>query len=121
MRFKHHTSITLNINKQIKNVKKFKYLGETITWNSKEKLSIEKRATKLKQAQRITWPTYRKKCLSINAKLKHYQSVIKPEATYASVTIFKLNAKSTTDKLQKTDRRIIRTIINKKHQNDGQW
>lgn len=108
-------------NKQIKIVKKFKYLGEIITWNSNEKASIESRTTKLRQAQRITWPTYKKKSLSMNAKLKHYYSVVKPEATYASETLFKLNAKSTTDKLQKADRRIIRTIIQKKHQVDGQW
>lgn len=75
----------------------------------------------MKQAQYSTWPAYKKKSLSINAKFRHYNSVIKPEATYASETLFKLNTKSTTDKLQKTDRRILRTIINKKHQVDGQW
>ena len=57
----------------------------------------------------------------MNANLKHYYSVVKPEATYVSETLFKLNIKSTTDKLQKADRRIIRTIIQKKHQVDGQW
>lgn len=113
--------IQLNNNKQIKVVKKFKYLGEIITWNINEKASIEYRTTKLRQAQRVTWSTYKKKCLSMNAKFKHYGSVVKPEATYASETLFKLNTKATTDKLQKIDRRIIRTIINKKHQVDGQW
>ena len=75
----------------------------------------------MKQAQRITWPSYKKKSLSINAKFKHYQSVVKPEATYASETLFKLNTSSTTDKLQKVDRRIIRTIIQKRLKVDGQW
>lgn len=114
-------AITLTNNKQIKIVNKFKYLGEIITWNVNEKASIQHRTTKLKQAQYITWPAYKKKSLSINAKFKHYNSVIKPEATYASETLFKLNTRSTTDKLQKTERRILRTIINKKHQVDGQW
>lgn len=114
-------TITLANTKQIKIVNKFKYLGEIITWNSNEKSSIESRTFKLKRAQRITWPTYKKKSLSINAKLQHYCSVIKPEATYACETLFKLNTKATTDTLQKVDRRILRTIINKKHQVDGQW
>lgn len=114
-------ALQLNNGNKIKIVKKFKYLGEIITWNLNEKLSIETRVTKLKQAQRITWPTYKKKSLSINAKIRHYNSVIKPEATYASETIFKLNTQSTTDKLQKIDRRILRTAINFKHQVHGKW
>ena len=75
----------------------------------------------MRRAQQITWPTYKKQSLSINAKLRHYFSVVKPEATYASETLFKLNTRSTTDKLQKVDRRILRTILNKKHQVEGQW
>lgn len=113
--------IQMNNNKQIKIVNKFKYLGEILTWNSSEKASIEHRTTKMKQAQRITWPTYKKKSLSINAKFKHYRSVVKPQATYASETLFRLNTSSTTDKLQKADRRIIRTIIQRKHRVDEQW
>lgn len=114
-------TIILTNNKQIKIVHKFKYLGEIISWNSNEKSAIENRTFKIKRAQRLTWPTYKKQSLSINAKLQHYCTVVKPEATYACETLFKLNTKATTDTLQKVDRRILRTIINKKHQVDGQW
>lgn len=113
--------LQLNNGDKIKIVQKFKYLGEIITWNLDEKPSIENRITKLKQAQRITWPTYKKKSLSINAKIRHYNAVVKPEATYASETLFKLNTQATTDKLQKIDRRILRTAINFKHQIQGKW
>lgn len=112
--------ININGNK-IKIVTQFKYLGEIITNNLNEKTSIQMRTNKLARAQKLTWNTYKKKCLSINAKLKHYNSVIKPEATYAAETLFHLNEQSKTDKLQKVERRIGRTCINKTYQKDGQW
>ena len=112
--------ININGNK-VKIVAQFKYLGEIITNNLNEKTSIQIRTNKLAKAQKLTWDIYRKKCLSINVKIKHYNTVIKPEATYAAETLFHLNEQSKTDKLQKIERRIGRTCINKKHQKDGQW
>lgn len=102
-------------------VTQFKYLGEIITNNLNEKPSVQIRTNKLAKAQKLMWDIYKKKYLSINAKIKHYNAVIKPEATYAAETLFHLNGQSKTDKLQKIERRIGRTCINKKYQKDGQW
>ena len=41
--------------------------------------------------------------------------------TYASETLFKLNQKNRIDKVCKMERRIVRTIINKKYQKEGEW
>ena len=112
--------ITIN-NRKIKIVKQFKYLGEIITYNLDEKPAWQERTNKMIRAQKLTWSTYNKKCLSIKTKLKHYKTVVQPEVTYGSETLFKITQKNRTDKILKVERRIGRTCINKKYQKDGQW
>lgn len=108
-------------NRKIKIVKQFKYLGEIITYNLNEKLAWQERTNKMIRAQRLTWTTYNKKCLSIKTKLKHYKTVVQPVVTYGSETLFKATQRNRTDKILKVERRIARTCINKKYQKDGQW
>jgi hypothetical protein len=55
------------------------------------------------------------KCLSIKTKLKHYKTVVQPEVTYGSETLFKVTQKNRIDKILKVERRIVRTCINKKY------
>lgn len=112
--------ITVN-NREIKIVKQFKYLGEIITYNLDEKSAWQARTNKMIKAQKLTWSTYNKKCLSIKTKLKHYKTVVQPEVTYGSETLFKVTQKNRIDKILKVERRIARTCINKKYQKDGQW
>ena len=57
--------------------------------------------------------------MSINTKLKHYKTVVQPEITYGSETLFKLRQKDNVDKILKIERRIVRTCINKKYQIEG--
>ena len=108
-------------NRKMKIVKQFKYLGEVITYNLDEKRAWQERTNKMIKAQKLTWGTYNKKCLSIKTKLKHYKTVVQPEVTYASETLFKVTQKNRIDKILKVERRIVRTCINKKYQKDGQW
>lgn len=96
-------------------VKKNQYTG-IIIWNLNEKLSIENRITKLKQAQIVTWPTYEKKVLPINEKTRYYNSLAKPEFYVSAIhmqNIFKLNTAS--EKHKKIDRKILGTAVNFKH------
>ena len=71
--------------------------------------------------QKLTWSTYNKKCLSAKTKLKHYKTVVQPEVTYGSETLFKITQKNRIEKILKIERRIVRTCIDKKHQKEGQW
>lgn len=112
--------ITVNTRK-VKIVRQFKYLGEMITYNLDEKPAWQERTNKMIKAQKLTWSTYNKKCLSIKTKLKHYKTVVQPEVTYGSETLFKVTQKNRIDKILKVERRIARTCINKKYQKDGQW
>jgi Reverse transcriptase (RNA-dependent DNA polymerase). len=106
---------------EIKIVNKFKYLGEIITYNLNEKPAWQNRIKKLNKANYITKNTYNKKGISIAAKLKHYLTVTQPEVTYAAETIFKTTNTAEIDRILKTERRIIRTCINKQYEINGHW
>lgn len=93
---------------QIEKVKKFKYLGEIIQENGLEKSAVEDRIRKIERAYGITKNYYNKKCLSKNLKLRHYNTVVKPECLYASECLV-LNYRL--DKLEILERRIIRKIL----------
>lgn len=108
-------------NQDIKIVEKFKYLGEIITYNLNEKPSWQNRIDKLIKAKYMTKNTYNKKCLSIATKLKHYKTVTQPQITYASETLFKTTNTVAIDKILKTERRIVRTCLNKSYQVNGVW
>lgn len=101
-------------------VEKFKYLGETITYNLNERPAWEDRINKLLRGQQITKNVYNKKSLSIHTKLRHYKAVIIPQITYGSETLQKVEGQGIKEKLRKMERRILRTIINKKNIVDGQ-
>lgn len=112
--------VNINGNK-IKLVEQFKYLGEIIHHHLDENSTQLNRTNKLKKAQFLTWSTYNKKCLSIKSKIRHYNSVVLPEALYACETLFHIKNNTKTDKLLKIERRIMRTCINKSYQKDGVW
>ena len=95
---------------QIEKINKFKYLGEWLQPNLSEEAALTARINKLHLAYRLTKNIYNKKCLSRNAKLKHYQAVIRPEALYASECLI-LNRKGLTDKLEIQERKILRKIM----------
>ena len=88
----------------------FKYLGELITNNTKEKIAIESRIQKMERAFCMTKNTYNKKTLSWNTKLRHYQTVVRPETLYAAETL-KLTRMGDLEKLEKVERRILRKIL----------
>ena len=68
----------------IERVKKFKYLGETIQENGLEKAGVGDRILKMERAYGLTKNIYNKKCISWNAKIRHYNTVVKTECLYAS-------------------------------------
>lgn len=94
----------------IQKTDKFKYLGELIEQNVSEKEAIKSRVHKMKLAYHMTRDVYNKKSVSINAKLRHYMTVIRPEALYASECLT-LNKKMMTEELEKVERRILRKIL----------
>ena len=92
------------------NIYTFKYLGEIIQQNGREIKSNKERYNKLQKLHFITQNRYNKKSISMNAKLYHYNTVIKPVALYASETL-ELVRKSDMEKLVKMERKIIRKIL----------
>ncbi|KAL1460740.1 hypothetical protein WDU94_012692 [Cyamophila willieti] len=103
----------------IKKVTKFKYLGEIITPNGLDKEANQVRMRKMETAFQLTRNTYNKKSLSMNAKLRHYNTVIKPESMYASECL-SLNTAKQLQELEKKERKIIRKILGPKQVN-GIW
>lgn len=98
----------------------FKYLGEWITNNTKEKIAIETRIHKMERAFYMTKNTYNKKSLSWNTKLRHYQTVVRPEMLYGAETL-KLNRTGDLEKLEKVERRILRKILGPKSYNNTDY
>ena len=97
-------------NNKVSRVKEFKYLGEWITENGNERKALESRLQKMETAFQLTKNIYNKKCLSWNCKIRHYKTVIKPEALYASETI-DLQLKTLKEQLEIKERKIMRKIL----------
>ena len=110
--------ITTNYGK-IRKVSKFKYLGELIQPNALDKEAVLARAREMELAFQLTKNIYNKKSISINAKLRHYNTVIKPDGLYASECLA-LNTARQVDEVEKKERKIIRKIPEPKCE-DGKW
>ncbi|KAJ8882277.1 hypothetical protein PR048_018765 [Dryococelus australis] len=67
---------------KIRQVEKFKYLGKWIEPNICGKEAFVSRIKKLEMAYHLTKDVYNKLSVSFNAKLRHYCTVIRPEALY---------------------------------------
>lgn len=61
---------------------------------------------------------YNKKCMSRQAKIRHYNTVIKPTVLYASETL-SLNRKQELEEIKKQERKIIRRILGARYTQDG--
>ncbi|KAI5720012.1 hypothetical protein M8J77_000651 [Diaphorina citri] len=103
----------------INKVEKFKYLGEIIQANAMDKEANHKRVNKMEVAFQLTKNFYNKKSISINAKIRHYQTVIKPECLYASECL-SLHTKNQFEEIEKKERKIIRRILGPRFDN-GVW
>ena len=103
----------------ISQVDKFKYLGEIIQPAGINQEANRERTGKLQRAYKITWNRYNKKSISKNAKLQHYNTVIKPEALYASETLI-IGGRSQMKNIEKQERNILRKILGPKFEN-GIW
>ena len=68
----------------IAQVNEFKYLGEIMQKSGLNTKANEERISKLQKAYKLTWSHYNKKCISTDAKIRHYNTVVLPEALYAS-------------------------------------
>ena len=101
---------------KIEIVKAFKYLGEWIDWNALETKTMELRKNKFELAFQLTKETYNKKSLSWGSKIKHYKTVVKPEALYAAETLT-MNRTGQIEKLERKERKILRKIMGTKFQN----
>lgn len=88
----------------------FKYLGERISTSARENPALESRISKMENAFQKTKNLYNKKSLSRNAKIRHYQTVIRPEALYAAECLSYRN-KGNNTKLEKKERKIMRKIL----------
>ena len=103
---------------KINRVNQFKYLGEIIEPSGKEKMAQKTRMQKMKRALWKTKDIYNKKCISIHTKVKHYNTVIKPETLYASETLT-LHLKGDLEDILKEERKIMRKILGPKHTEEG--
>lgn len=103
---------------KINRVHKFKYLGEIILANGLEREANEWRNHKLKRAFWMTGNVYNKKCISRNTKIRHYNTVVKPEGLYAAETLT-MNRKGEMEEIKKTERKIIRKILGPNKTEEG--
>lgn len=103
---------------KINRVHKFKYLGEIIQPNGLEGEANNQRCQKMKRAFWMTGNLYNKKCISINSKARHYNTVIKPECLYAAETLT-MNRKGDIENIKKLERKIIRKILGPKSTEEG--
>lgn len=108
-------------NQEVEIVNSFKYLGEVITHNIKEKKNWKERKNKLIRSAKTTRNIYNKKCMSINTKLRHYKTAILPEVLYASETLFGPIRIGEKDQIEKIERRIVRNCIGKWSRDDGSF
>ncbi|KAJ8886950.1 hypothetical protein PR048_013164 [Dryococelus australis] len=95
---------------QINRVDKFKYLGEWIQPNGLDNTTNKQRVKKLELAYRITQNHYNKKAISIRAKIRHYSTVIKPEATYGSECLT-MNTEGELREMAVRERKILRKVL----------
>lgn len=105
---------------KIQKVEKFKYLGEWIDTGLTEKDAMEAQINKINLAYKLTMNIYNKKNISINAKLKHYQTVIRPEALYAAETL-NLIRTGVIKRLELVERKILRRILGPRRTEYGQF
>ncbi|MGP1955901.1 MAG: hypothetical protein ACTS8W_03670 [Arsenophonus sp. NC-PY1-MAG3] len=71
---------------KVKVAKQVKYLGEIICENGTNKKAMEAKKLKLEQQNWATKNIYNKKNLSVNAELRHYNSVVRPIILYVMET-----------------------------------
>lgn len=104
---------------KITQVLHFKYLGETIQSSGLNRIANEQRSSKLQKAYKLTWAHYNKRCISTDAKLRHYKTVILPEALYAAETMV-IEGHSKIKDVEKQERKILRKIYGAVNKN-GIW
>ena len=102
----------------INRTENFKYLGEIIEPTGTERAAQKTRELKMRRAYGKIANIYNKKCMSINTKIRHYNTVIKPEALYASETL-NLSYKCDLENIKKVERKIIRKILGPKLTDEG--
>lgn len=97
----------------------FKYLGETLQITGLNRQSNEERRTKLEKAYKLTWKHYNKKSVSTRAKLRHYDTVVLPEALYAAETT-RVLGRTQIKQIEAIERKILRKIFGATYR-DGIW
>jgi hypothetical protein len=100
----------------IKRVAKFKYLGEIIQPNALDKEGNRARCRKMETAFQLTKNMYNKKSISLNAKLRLYNTVIKQECLYASECLT-MNTNKEMEEIAKKERKIVRRILGSRQEN----
>jgi len=112
-------SRALNIeNKEIEQVRSFKYLGSTVNTDNTMEEEIKERIAMGNKAFFANKKIYQSKLISKNAKLKLYFSVIRPVVTYACETwILK---ETIINRLMVFERKILRKILGPTYEN-GSW
>lgn len=71
----------------INRVHTFKYLGQVVDPTGKEETAPQTMYQNMKIALGNIRNLYNKKCLSMNTKIRHYNTMIKPEIMYVSETL----------------------------------
>jgi len=95
---------------QVRRTNHFKYLGEWVSPSVIETTALNARIQKLETAYHLTRDVYNKKSISVNAKFRHYQTVIRPEALYAAECLA-LRKRHLTSKLEVRERKVLRKIL----------
>ena len=104
----------------IKRTKAFKYLGEWIQPNGGEHTANQERKIKLQKMYWLTANRYNKRSISRNAKICHYNTVVKPAILYAT-ECSDLHRKGELEELEKIERRIMRKILGPTKQDDNTY
>lgn len=94
---------------KVAQVSDFRYLGEIIQPSGLNSRANQERISRLQKAYKLTWNHYNKKSISVNAKLRHYKTVVLPEALYAAETTV-IHGHTKIREIEKQERKILRKI-----------
>jgi len=102
-------------NKEIEQVRSFKYLGSTVNTDNTKEEEIKERIALGNKAFFANKKIFQSKLLSKNAKLELYFSVIRPVVTYARETW--MLKETITNRLMGFERKILRKIFGPTYEN----
>lgn len=94
---------------KVEQVAHFKYLGEIVQPSRPDSIANQERIFKFQKAYTLTWNHKNKKSMPDNVKVRHYNTVVLPEALYAAEATV-IHGHTKIKDTEKQERNILRKI-----------